>query len=478
MPGLASDETMIAPAAAAKNIKNAADANTNPHIGSGMSPMRWFLNLIYAALLTALSPVILWRMLRHGRYRRGLAAKLLGNIPVNHDGRPVAWFHAVSVGEVVQLQKVVDDFQRQSANHNLVVVSTSTDTGFDLAQQRFPNCQVVWFPLDFSWAVRRAILSIRPKILVLMELELWPSLLLECRNRQIPVAIINARLSERSFNRYLKVRRLLEPMFKAVSLASAQSHACAQRLQMLGVPATKIHVTGSVKFDGIECRTDNPKTQLLRKLFQLDPAAPVLMAGSTQPPEEHILLDAFRKLRQQHPTLQLILVPRHRERFDEVAALVSATGLPLLRRSTAAETAPVTHDCVRLLDTIGELSACWGLADIAFVGGSFGNRGGQNMIEPAAWGAAVTFGPNTWNFRDVVQIFRDSQTCSQVNSPDELLPLFQQWLNHPDERRQIGTAAAAVVRQHQGATAATTNLLLPLISPMSAQNQSPIPRAA
>ena len=440
--------------------------------------MRWFLNLIYAALLTALSPVILWRMLRHGRYRRGLAEKLLGRITINHDGRPVAWFHAVSVGEVVQLQKVVDDFRRQTADRSLVVVSTSTDTGFDLAQKRFPGCQVIWFPLDFSWAVHNALQAIRPQLLVLMELELWPSLLLECRSRQIPVAIINARLSERSFRRYLKVRRLLQPMFKAVSLAAAQSQACASRLQTLGVAAAKIHVTGSVKFDGVECRPDNPQTQTLRNLFQIDAAAPVLMAGSTQAPEELILLDVCRELRQHHPNLQLILVPRHRERFDEVAALVRAADLPLLRRSTAVNAAAVTHDCVRLLDTIGELSACWGLADIAFVGGSFGNRGGQNMIEPAAWGAAVTFGPNTWNFRDVVQIFRHSETCLPVDSPSELLPLFQRWLNQPQERRRIGAAAAAVVRRQQGAVAATSSLLLQLISLPPAQSETHPNRAA
>ncbi len=422
----------------------------------------WVLNLLYAALLTLLSPVILWRVIRHGRYRRGLSHKLFGQLPVITDARPLAWFHAVSVGEIVQLRKIVDEFRRQTNDSWTVVVSTSTDTGYDLARERFPDCRLVWFPLDFSWAVRRALQRLKPSLLVLVELELWPGLILECSRRQVPVVIVNARLSERSFRRYLRAGWLLQPVFSRIALVAAQSQPCAARLQQLGVPAGRIHLTGSVKFDGVACSPDHPPTQQLRSLFQLHPDAPVLMAGSTQAPEERWILDAWQQLRRLHPALQLILVPRHRERFDEVAELVRAAGVPLLRRSqisTNGRPAIVGSDCVRLLDTIGELGACWGLADIAFVGGSFGSRGGQNMIEPAAFGAAVTFGPNTWNFRDVVQIFREADACRQVQSPTELLPLFQYWLDQPLERHRIGTAAAAVVRNQQGAVATTVQLL-------------------
>ncbi len=424
--------------------------------------MPWLLNLLYAALLALLSPVIFWRMLRHGRYRRGLTQKLFGRLPSLPDQQPVAWFHAVSVGEIVQLQKIVDEFRRQTRDSWTIVVSTSTDTGYDLAQQRFSGCQLVWFPLDFSWAIQKALDTVRPSLLVLVELELWPGLLLECSRRQIPVAIVNARLSERSFRRYLRAKWFLRPVFSSIALVAAQSQPCAARLQHLGVPAERIHVTGSVKFDGVACSPRHPPTLLLRTLFQIDPQAPVLMAGSTQAPEEQWILDAWQQLRRLHPTLQLILVPRHRERFEEVAALVRNNGLPLLRRSEiSADCAGshVGHNCVRLLDTIGELTACWGLADIAFVGGSFGSRGGQNMIEPAAWGAAVTFGPNTWNFRDVVQIFREADACRQLQSPVELLPLLQHWLDQPLERHRIGNAAAAVVRAQQGALVSTVRLL-------------------
>jgi hypothetical protein len=190
------------------------------------SLMPWLLNVLYAALLTLLSPVILWRMLRHGRYRRGIQQKLFGRLPVTPDGRPVAWFHAVSVGEIVQLQKIVDEFRRQTGNTWMVVVSTSTDTGYDLASQRFPGCQLVWFPLDFSWAVRTALQTLKPRLLVLVELELWPGLLLECSRQQVPVAIVNARLSERSFRRYLRGTWFLQPIFSSPRSLSHVPNAC------------------------------------------------------------------------------------------------------------------------------------------------------------------------------------------------------------------------------------------------------------
>ncbi|MFY8058263.1 MAG: 3-deoxy-D-manno-octulosonic acid transferase, partial [Planctomycetaceae bacterium] len=242
--------------------------------------MHWVLNAVYALLLTALSPLIAWRMLRHGRYRRGIAQKLLGTLQHPNGSRPVVWFHAVSVGEIVQLQKIVLEFRRASADRFAILVTTSTDSAWDLAQQRFPECTVDWFPLDFSWAVGTALDRIRPVQVVLVELELWPGFMAACRSRGIPVAIVNARLSERSFRRYLKVRSLLLPMFAGIRLIAAQSPAIAARLGTLGAREAAIHVTGSVKFDGIECRPDHPGLTALREAFQISIATPVLLAGS------------------------------------------------------------------------------------------------------------------------------------------------------------------------------------------------------
>ncbi|RLT20216.1 MAG: 3-deoxy-D-manno-octulosonic acid transferase [Planctomycetota bacterium] len=432
--------------------------------------MRWLLNTVYLLLLTVLSPFIAWRIVRHGRYRRGIAEKLLGRLPQSNDTRDVVWFHAVSVGEVIQLQKVVHEFRRQTADRFRVLVSTSTDTGYDLALKRFPDCQVTWFPLDFSWAVDHALRSVQPSMVVLMELELWPNFLAECQRQQIPVSVINARMSSRSHRGYSRIHSLMAPIFGRLALVAAQSQSNADRLKSLGVSHDRLHVTGSIKFDGVATDRRNPATEDLRSIFNLSPLETVFMAGSTQEPEERLALQTWIECRKEYPSLRLILVPRHRERFDDVAKLVRDAGADVLRRSSCETSNRLTADAVILLDTIGELSACWGLADIAFVGGSFGNRGGQNMIEPAAFGATVLFGPNTWNFRDVVQTFKEANACVQLDSPAELTATVARLLANPAERQSLGDAARRAVKSQSGATANTATLLTAILESQPANH--------
>jgi len=432
--------------------------------------MRWLLNIVYLLLLTVLSPFIAWRIVRHGRYRRGIAAKLLGRLPQSKGGQDVVWFHAVSVGEVIQLQKVVEEFRRQTANRFRVLVSTSTDTGFDLALRRFPDCQVTWFPLDFSWAVGNALRSVQPRMVVLMELELWPNFLAECQRQQIPVSVINARMSTRSHRGYTRIHSVMAPLFGRLALVAAQSQSNADRLQALGVSHDRLHVTGSIKFDGVATDRRNPASEDLRKMFSLSHTETVFMAGSTQEPEEKLAIQTWLECRKEHPSLRLILVPRHRERFDDVAKLVRDVGVDVLRRSSWEKSTCPTSDAVILLDTIGELSACWGLADIAFVGGSFGNRGGQNMIEPAAFGSTVLFGPNTWNFRDVVQTFKEANACVQLDSPEELTPVVARLLADPAKRQSLGDAARSAVKSQSGATANTAMLLAEILESQPANH--------
>ena len=433
--------------------------------------MRWLLNAVYMLLLVSISPVITWRMLRHGRYRQGLAEKLLGRVDFRADGRPVVWFHAVSVGEVIQLQKVVDEFRRRTQDEFQIVISTSTDTGWELVQKRFADCQKTWFPLDFSWAVNQAIRRIRPAQIVLMELELWPNFLAECHRLDVPVSIVNARMSERSHRGYCRIRFLLKPLFTRLALVAAQSQTYADRLISLGATEQRTVVTGSIKFDGVETSRTNSKTENLRRIFGFKSGETVFVAGSTQGPEEQLALETWLQLRRKHSQLRLILVPRHRERFDEVAGLVTSRNLPLLRRSSAQDSsqqhAETDNKPVILLDTIGELSACWGLADVAFVGGSFGNRGGQNMMEPSAYGACVLFGPNTWNFRDIVERFREAEGCVQLQSSRQLTSTVDELLNDPARRHQLGRNAQKAVLQQQGATARTAELLHEVLLPVT-----------
>ena len=433
--------------------------------------MRWLLNAVYMLLLVSISPVITWRMFRHGRYRQGLAEKLLGRVDFRADGRPVVWFHAVSVGEVIQLQKVVDEFRRRTREEFQIVVSTSTDTGWELVQKRFADCQKTWFPLDFSWAVSQAIRRLRPAQVVLMELELWPNFLAECHRLDVPVSIVNARMSERSHRGYCRIRFLLKPLFTRLALVAAQSQTYADRLISLGASEQRTVVTGSIKFDGVETSRTNSKTENLRRIFGLKSGETVFVAGSTQEPEEQLALETWLQLRGQHSQLRLILVPRHRERFDEVASLVTSRNLPLLRRSSVQDSsqqyAETDNKPIILLDTIGELSACWGLADVAFVGGSFGNRGGQNMMEPAAYGAGVLFGPNTWNFRDIVERFREADGCVQLQSSHQLTSTIDELLSDPARRQQLGRNAQKAVLQQQGATARTAELLHEVLLPVT-----------
>lgn len=431
--------------------------------------MKWILNAAYLFLLTLLSPVILYRSVRHGRYRRGWREKLLGALPQVPADRPLIWFHAVSVGEVLQLEKLVESFTSEASDRWQILVTTSTDTGFDLAQQRFPQATVSWFPLDFSWAIRRALKRVQPCALVLVELELWPNLLASCAEHGVTTTIVNARMSDRSFRGYSRLSALLRPTFQRIDLVTAQTQEYAVRLRALGLRPERVHVTGSIKFDGVTTNRSNTNTQRLRQLFQIADEDLVLVAGSTQDPEELVAFDCYQELRSEFPRLRLIVVPRHRERFDSVAQQLQQQGAELIRRSQLTASSTVATDAVILLDTIGELSACWGLADIALVGGSFGTRGGQNMLEPAAYGAAVLYGPNTSNFRDIVHLLQQNNAAITIPSLDELTSTIRSLLQNQNARTKLGEAARRVVEGQQGALQQTVELLLESL-PAEAQN--------
>ena len=334
------------------------------------------------------------------------------------------WLHAVSVGEVLQLRPVMRELVTARPDWEFVI-TTTTRTGLDVAKKEFPQHTVCYCPLDFSWAVRQAIQRIRPSAIVLVELELWPNLILAANRMRVPLALINGRVSAKSFRGYRRVQLLLQNLLQRFALLAAQNEEYADRLLSLGAPRDRLHVTGSIKFDGVQFDRNNSKTAELRDFFEILPRERVFIAGSTQAPEEEIALDTWQTLRQEFPDLRLILVPRHKERFEEVAQLVLARNLSLRRRSTGingttSSTTSGSSSDVLLLDTLGELGACWGLADIAFVGGSLTQRGGQNMLEPSAFGAAVLFGPNTWNFRDIVEQLLSRHAAQVVRNGDEM----------------------------------------------------------
>jgi len=436
----------------------------------------WLLNLAYLGLLAAVSPLIAFRMVVRGKYRTAWGQKLLGRVPRREGPGRCLWFHAVSVGEVLQLQPLIEGMTRLDPAIELAI-STTTPTGYEVARRRFPDRHIFYFPLDFSWAVDEALSRVRPWAIALVELELWPNFVCAAAKRGIPVMLINARVSERSHRGYRRIRPLIGAVLRRISLLAVQSETYAARLKDLGASSAAMHVTGSIKFDRIETDRSNPATANLRQAFGLCGTETVFIAGSTQAPEERFAIESYVALQAKFPDLRLILVPRHQDRFDEVAHLVEDEfRLPLIRRSQSAAAngsaskaptaapADAPRPAVMLLDTLGELSACWGLATIAFVGGSLTRRGGQNMIEPAGYGAAVLFGPNTWNFKDVVDLLLADGAARIVRSPDDLTAQIDQLLSHPDAAIELGRRARRLVTSQAGAAARTIELIADLLA--------------
>jgi len=420
--------------------------------------MPYLLNAVYFFFLLASSPYLIYKSLTTGKYRRGLWAKLRGRAPNRASERPCAWFHGVSVGEIVLLEQVVKRFQERHPNWECLV-STTTDTGFEEAHKRFPSIRIFYWPLDFTWAVKHALNTARPDLIVLAEGEVWPNFVWAARDRGIPVVVINGRMSPRSLRRYRRIRLLARSWLRSVSLYVVQTEAYAQNLRTLGVPTERLHVLGSIKYDGVTGNRRNPRTQELSRLLNAGSGQLIWIVGSTQAPEEAIALDLYRRLVTRHPSLRLVIVPRQKDRFDEVAKLLRQSGLPFVRR-TQLDRPAADSAAVVLFDTIGELGALWGLADLAFVGGSMdGRRGGQNMIEPAAYGAAVLFGPHVWNFRETASKLLDAQAAIQVADSLDLEKAIARLILNPAERQRLGRAAQEFVRSQQGATDRTLDCL-------------------
>jgi 3-deoxy-D-manno-octulosonic-acid transferase len=472
----------------------------------------YLLNLAYLLLILLASPCLLFRAVVRGKYRQGWSAKLLGLVPRREGDAFCVWLHAVSVGEVNLMKPLVDRIARQRRDWQ-VVISTTTRTGYALAQQKYEGHTVFYCPLDFSWAVSAAMRRVRPDLLLLAELELWPNLIAAAQRHGARVSIVNGRLSQRSFRGYRRLRWLIGGMLRRIDLIAVQNEEYAERFVQLGAEAETVHITGSMKFDDVQTDRRNPATAWLRQLAGIQDDDVIFFAGSTHHPEEKLALKAFRQLSVQHPRLRLVLVPRHAERFEEVARRLQRSGLPWQRRSELTvkrglplelsnratskkperkdqrgvgkpaakadrETVTSVVDAgprILLIDTIGELGAWWGTADIAFVGGSLNRRGGQNMIEPAAYGAAVAFGPNTWNFRDIVAALLGHKAAVVVKNRRQLTSFVRRCLERPQFAERLGRRAQSFVARQQGATETTVKLLTKLATPAEAR---PARRAA
>ncbi|MCA9166986.1 MAG: 3-deoxy-D-manno-octulosonic acid transferase [Planctomycetales bacterium] len=422
---------------------------------------------VYCLLALLAIPYWLWGAWRHAKYRQGWSQKLLGNVPEAPRDRVVVWLHAVSLGEVNLLGTLIAALRRERPDVHCYI-TTTTRTGYESACKRYSDfAQISYFPFDFSWAVRRALRRVRPHAIVLAELEVWPNLIHFATEQGIPVTIANGRLSPRSFRGYRRIRAWLNATFARVDRIGAQTREYAARFEALGARPERVFVTGSLKFDGAESNRANDRTVALQELAGFTAEQTVLLAGSTFPPEEEILVEVYRRVAPDFPELRMVIVPRHPERFAEVAEILAKSGLPWSRRSELLPERPA--EGILLVDTIGELGAWWGTADLAYVGGSMGSRGGQNMIEPAAYGAAVSFGPQTTNFRDIVQLMHQADAAVTVQDAEQLEAFVRRGLTDRAWRQEMGQRAAELVRLNQGATQRTVQMLLPLLpAPLSA----------
>jgi 3-deoxy-D-manno-octulosonic-acid transferase len=434
-----------------------------------------YLNLIYFlySLVLALGlllslPYWLYQILRHGKYRRGLPERM-GKVPARllRGGRPIPnahpariiWVHAVSLGEVLAVGRLVTEMHRVFPQHR-VLVSTTTDTGQDLARKRFGEENVFYFPMDFAFAIRPYLRALQPEMIVLAETEFWPNFLRLVRASGARIAVVNARISDRSWPRYRRFGAALRTMLGQVDLFLAQTAEDGSRLESLGADPTRVQVTGNLKFD-VNLPPPPPLVDSLRKSLAAEAASPVLVCGSTVEDEEAPLLRAFENVRVGHPRAAMILAPRHPERFDKVVGLLRQMEISFYRRS-AWQGEPLAGG-VLLVDTIGELAWLYALADVAFVGGSLVPRGGHNIIEPAQHGVAIVTGNHTENFRDIVSLFQSRDAVRLVGLSELPLTLMH-LLDHPGERRALGQRAQQTIQSQMGATERTLDALQNLLS--------------
>jgi 3-deoxy-D-manno-octulosonic-acid transferase len=422
--------------------------------------MRLLYNILFPVFFLLSAPYYFWKLVRRGNWRTGFGQRFgaYGGLREKLKGKRVLWLHAVSVGEAnlaVQLVKLMQPHHRDWT----VVVSTITTTGMGELERKMPtDVHRVYYPIDWLPFVKSAFRVLNPAAIVLVEAEIWPNLFWQAKNTNVPVHLINARLSENSFNGYRRYAFLFKPLFRSLRAAGVHNETDAERLAELGCDRKAIIVTGNMKFDGTAATdADTIDARALLREIGVPDEAPVLVAGSTFEGEEELLCKLLPQWRQEHPDLFLVLVPRHFERASAVLENIKPMNLRISRRT--AMNAEAENPDVLLVDTTGELKAFYEVATLVFVGKSLTAQGGQNPIEPAALGRAMVFGPFMQNFKPVVQSLLEAKAAIQVKDETELARKVSVLLGNPEQCAALGMAARAVVEGNKGATQRTAELI-------------------
>lgn len=434
-------------------------------------PMYFIYSLVLGLGFLILLPRFLLDAFRHGKYVAGFRERLGTLPPIRNDGRPVVWIHCVSVGETQAARPLVKGLRERFPEY-LIAVSTTTLTGQNLAREVFKGdaARVFYFPFDWAWVVRRTLKAINPNSVLIMETELWPGFLRECKQQRIPVAIVNGRLSAQSFRRYRLIRPFMTQVLSSLSLAIMQTEADAERLRLLGMNENQTLVSGNLKFDAGTMQPNDPLTLELAERFKLNADPDLILAASTHAPEEVIILNSFSQVLSKFGSrARLMIAPRHPERFAEVADLLNSSGLRWTRRTSPPAADDPAAEVV-LLDSIGELNSVYALAAIVFVGGSIAKTGGHNIVEPAALGAPVITGPHTYNFQFIVETFVKAGAIIQLEPMSDSAAIFELanvlsgLLADPARRRELGGLAQSLVNQNRGATQRTLDWLDSILS--------------
>ncbi len=419
------------------------------------------LDVLYGLVLLVGSPYWLFRIVTSGRYRKGLAQRF-GALPrelLESDrigsSRPI-WIHCVSVGELNAARTFIEGVEKRFPEKRWIV-SCFTATGFEQARQRYGADRTFYFPIDLTPVASKILKRINPACIVLVELELWPNFLRRAKKLGIPVLVVNGRITEKTVRRLRWLRPLFGPVLRDVpDLYCVQTETYRARLRELGVPEERLRVTGTMKFDTVATRVDSAKQQTLRTQLGIAPGARLIVGGSTWPGEEEALLKAYARLREEFSNLRLLLAPRHIERADEVARAVRAAGFEPLLRTQAQKTVDMQTDksknSVLVLDTLGELAAAYSLATVAFVGKSLRTGGGQNMLEPAALGVPMIYGPLTSNFVSEAELLATAGAAEIVANDDALYPCLRRLLSDEARRKSMAEAGSKAVAQNRGAT--------------------------
>jgi 3-deoxy-D-manno-octulosonic-acid transferase len=417
--------------------------------------MRIIIDFLYLLAGVAYSPVVIYRAIKHKRYRTGWGQRF-GKVGRRSPAKKCIWLHAVSVGEVNAAKTIFNELRSRFGDFE-IVISTTTDTGFARASSLFgENHEVFYFPFDFSWAMRRAFGNIRPAICLLMELEIWPNFISIAQRLNVPVIVVNGRISDKSFSGYKKIKLFAKGVFRKISLILAQTDEYAQRFKNIGAAAENVIVTGSLKYDTAQITDKVEGTDALAAQLNIGNER-FWVTGGTGPGEERIVLDVFTHLRQsgQFDDLRLVVVPRKPERFDEVAQVITDAGFDFLRYSLIKNTNAKYPEKtpVVLGDTMGDLRKFYSLATIVFVGRSLVPMGGSDMMEAAALGKCTVFGPHAFNFKQTVDALLADNGAIMVEDRQELLQTMRKCLLKPDFAQEIAQSGQEVIRNNQGATA-------------------------